>query len=379
MGLNAKQIFHTALFGRWRRPQPLVEGYAILLQMPMDMPFLLRFALEGLRHMDTEHCKQILVIPDGWGDDGGRALREVVAACDDPRVEIATLGPGVHFYIHQFQMRRSHRTAANWTHWAMIVAGTAGARCEYAFLHDADAFFVDADALERQYRECRDRACLTLGVEVRTDPFFERIGYAIPGTWELMYSVRWARKRNPFTLKGLWRLSPHGRHEFDTMLYPQYLDYPTGKIGVIEPPPRLVHFHGAVTTFRVLKDLSRRPIVDMLFRLLLLSILEDLLPAPDGKRIMPTPEELTRGLNDPSAPITYNSETATREYPIFRGQLEELCESPSFAGSRSARVRELIRPFDEHFASRRAGTSEPASAETPQMTETSAVRRHGLG
>jgi hypothetical protein len=374
MGVSPKRVIQTAFFGRWRRSQPLVPGYTILLPTPMDMPFLLRFALEGLRHLNTENCRQILVIPDGWGDDGGKAFRDVIAACDDPRVELVELRPIIRFYIHKIQMRKTRRSAANWSHWAMIVEGTASARSEHAFLHDADAFFIDSDALERQYRECRDRVMNTLGVQVRTDAFFHRIGYAIPGTWEMMYSVRWARRRNPLTLKGLWHSTPHGVHEFDTMLYPQYLDYESGTIGTMELPPRLVHFHGAVTTYRVLKDHATRPVIDMLFRLLLLSILEDLLPAPDGNRILPTPGELARGLTDLSAPITYNSETATREYPIFRKQVEELCESPTFAGSRADRIRELIQPFDDHYGS--------PGAEVPTLTSVEPVpipRRHGLG
>jgi hypothetical protein len=374
MRLTPKRILQTALFGRWRRPQPLVAGYTILLPMPMDMPFLLRFALEGLRHLNSENCSQILVIPDGWGDDGGKAFREVVAACDDPRVELVELRPGIRFYIQKIQMRKNRQSAANWSHWAMIVEGTTSARSEYAFLHDADAFFIDADALERQYRECRDRAMETLGVQVRTDAFFQRIGYAIPGTWEMMYSVRWARRRNPLTLKGNWQSSAHGVHEFDTMLFPQYLDYPTGKIGAMAIPPRLVHFHGAVTTYRVLKDHAKRPLIDMMFRLLLLSILEDLLPAPDGRRILPSPGELARGLTDSSAPITYNSETATREYPIFRKQIDELCESPTFAGPRADRIRELLQSFDEHYAGRDAEVAALASVEPPE-----APRRHCLG
>ena len=50
------------------------DGYTILMPMPSDMPFLLRFALEGLRAMDTTHCNQIVVIPDGFSDDGAQAL-----------------------------------------------------------------------------------------------------------------------------------------------------------------------------------------------------------------------------------------------------------------------------------------------------------------
>ena len=369
-----KRMLQTALFGRWRGALPLEDGYTIVLQMPMDMPFLLRFALEGLRPMNTENCKQILVVLDGWGHDGGKAMREVVSQYDDPRIELAEISPGVHFYIHQIQKRKSPLSAANWTHWAMIVEGTTRARCEYAFLHDADAFFIDVDSLECQYRQCRDQQLKSLGVQVRIDEFFQKIGYSIPGTWELMYSVRWARSRNPLTLKGLKHDTPHGRHEFDTMLYPQYLDFPTGKIGSMTPPPRLVHFHGAVTTYRAYTNGSRQTVVDILFRLLLLSILEDLMPPPSGQRIMPTPEELARGLADTSAPITYNSELATREYPIFRAQMEELCLSPTFVGPRAERVRELIRPFDKHYESLHSGVE----ASTPGTAEFQ-TRRHWLG
>ena len=46
---------------------------------------------------------------------------------------------------------------------SQVVNGTAFARCEYAFLHDADAFFLEADGLERQFLECRDRGAVHAG------------------------------------------------------------------------------------------------------------------------------------------------------------------------------------------------------------------------
>ena len=71
MRIDPKDLLLRALFGRWGRPGAGGDGYSILLPMPMDMPFLLRFALEGLATLDTAHCRQIIVIPDGWGPDGG--------------------------------------------------------------------------------------------------------------------------------------------------------------------------------------------------------------------------------------------------------------------------------------------------------------------
>jgi hypothetical protein len=376
--IHPKTLLFETLFGRWRRSRsgPLREGYSILLAMPSDMPFLLRFALEGLRAMDTPNCNQIVVVPDGFSDLDGRAFRAVIAGFDDPRIELTRIRPGVHFFIHRVQKRRSHKTAANWSHWAQIVEGTACASSEYAFLHDADAFFVDADGLERSYVESRARGMFTLGVQSRLDAYFDEIGYTIPGTWEMMYSVPWARSRSPFLLKGQRRDTPKGSYVFDTMLYPQYLDHPTGKIGVMADPPRLVHFHGAVTTYRVYRDRAGESVVDTIFRLLLLSILEDLVPAPDGSRILPPPDELARGLADPSAPVTYGGEVPSQEYPGFRRQVEDLCQAPTFQGERAERVRAHLRPFDEHFA---GWKDVPVPVEDTRLLKPEEARTHGLG
>ncbi|CAN5904458.1 hypothetical protein BH23PLA1_BH23PLA1_00110 [soil metagenome] len=361
---NPKQLALRALFGRWRRPCPFVEGYTVLLPSPMDMPFLLRYALEGLARIDTTHCKQILVVPDGWGDDRGAALRQVVRESDDPRVELVELRP-----IDTFIIRRMRPPGCADTHWMLVVNGTTFTRCEHAFLHDADAFFLEDDGLERQYRECRDREMYTLGVTARCDPYFESKGFQIPGTWELMYSTRWARNRGPYALKGGLRPTPDGPQEFDSMLHAQYLDYPTGRVGVMERPPRLVHFNGTIFTYRIFRDRAGQTVVDELFRVLLLALLEDQIPAADGRRVVPTVEELARGLNDPSASVSYGSDRATREYPTFRGMIDELCEAPIFLGERGDRLRESLRPFDDHFAARAV---EPAEEAGVQM------RRHGL-
>lgn len=371
--LSLKSLVLGALFGRWRRARPMTSGYTILMPMPMDMPFLLRFALEGLHAMDTTHCKQIVVIPDGFGPDRGRALERVVRQCNDPRVELSRLRPGVHLFIHRSRKRRAGSTAANWLHWAMIVEGIARATCDHAFLHDADAFFIDADGLERQYAECRDRDMFTLGVEHRLDAFFARNGVKMPGTWEMMFSVPWARRRSPISLKGQWRDAPGGRHEFDTMLYPQFLDYAGGKIGTMARPPRLVHFHGAITTYRVYRDRQGKSVGDEMFRLLLLAILEELHAVEGEPRILPPPQEFALGLHDPSAPVTYHAEGAAREYPVFRGQMNDLCQSPAFTGARAERIREFLRPFDDHFAARAV-----KEIGTPPEWLAIRPRRHGL-
>jgi hypothetical protein len=57
--------------------------------------------------------------------------------------------------------------------------------------------------------------------------------------------------------------------------------------------------------------------------------------------------------------------------------IEDLCAIPIFRGARADRIRELIRPFDEHFARQAAEagvlTSDDLADAPPRL------RRHGLG
>ena len=109
-----------------------------------------------------------------------------------------------------------------------------------------------------------------------------------------------------------------------------------------------------------------------MFRLLLLSMLEELVPDDIGTRILPTPSELARGLDEPTAPVRYDSPRAAREFPGFRRQIDELLKAPVFAGERAARVQDYLRPFDDYFATR-------APAAAPDEDISTKPRRHGLG
>jgi hypothetical protein len=344
MRLDLKGKVLAALFAHWPSASGARDGYTILLPSPMDMPFLLQYALEGLRHMDTTHCNQILVVPDGWSRDGGAALRHVLESADDPRLDMVDLRAWGTFMIRQL---------ASSTHWMQVIKGIGRSASRYTFLHDADAFHLETNGIERQYSECRDRGLFTLGVTARWDPFFAEISYRIPGTWELMFSTQWARSRPPHMLKGRLVKTHHGPNVFDTMLYPQYLDYSTGKIAVMAQPPRFVHFSNTIESYRQYngqRGQRRQSVLDECFRLLLLAVLETLIPPAGGSRNTPTVDDLARGLKDSSAPVRYDSEVAVRGYGEFRGMLNELCESPVFQGPRAEHLRELVAPFDRHFA-----------------------------
>jgi hypothetical protein len=242
----------------------------------------------------------------------------------------------------------------------MIIEGINRAKCEYIFLHDADAFCLETDGLERQYRVCRDRGMAALGVTARWDPFFREVGYTIPGTYELMFSARWVRRHGPLDLKARGRQTARGLHFFDTMLYPMFEDYPSGQIGILEPPMRLAHFAGAIITYRAFCDRAGQPVIDEGFRLLFLALMEDLLPSPNGDRLLPSVSKLARGLDDPSAAANYGSPRAAREYPTFRAMIEDLSNSPIFQGPRAEQIRASIYPFDRHYENRLPATKPSA-------------------
>jgi hypothetical protein len=140
------------------------------------------------------------------------------------------------------------------------------------------------------------------------------------------------------------------------MLYPQFEDYCAGRIGILDPPLRLVHFAGAILRYRMFCDRVNQPVIDENFRLLFLALMEDLFPAFSGIRLLPSTSMLARGLDDPAAVVTYVSPLATREYPTFRSMIEDLCNSPIFQGPRAEQIRASLSPFDRHYKDRLAAT-----------------------
>ena len=235
-------------------------------------------------------------------------------------------------------------------YWMMVMFGIANSRCEHMLLHDADAFFYKNDSIESIYAAACAGSMYTMGVQARWDPFFENLGYTIPGTWETMVDCRWARRRAPHTIKGRTRATPHGEYVFDVLLYAQYLDYSSGKIGVMESPPHFLHFSHTVRTYRDYTRMENPTVIDELFRLLLLSLLDNVDPHAAAASTLPSPFELARGLDDPNAPVTYDSEIAIRGYRDFKKMIGELSRIPIFRNERMAHMVEMLQPFDDHFA-----------------------------
>ncbi|MBI3467510.1 MAG: hypothetical protein HY000_31255 [Planctomycetes bacterium] len=343
---NLFQTLKMIIYGRWPERSDIEAGYTILLAIPADMPFLLQFALLGLRHLQMPNCRQILVISDGAASD--HTLRMLVTAHGDERVQYVPLALIDKVLIN---LPRSDGSA-NYRHFTQILRGVLAATTEAIYLHDADAFWLEQGGIESQYREFCERGMYTLGVTPRIDAMFKDRGLDMPGTWELMFSSSWARTRPPVEMKCGWYPLPDGEWRwFDTMLFGQYMDYASGRVGVMANPPKFVHFYGTIVQYRCWQRAGHsRSWEDELFCLLLLSVLAEAIAGTRCEIPLPRPHELARGLRDPAAPITYLAKTAPKRYASFRRGIENLCSSPAFGNDVASRIRTLVAPFDKHFS-----------------------------
>jgi hypothetical protein len=85
---------------------------------------------------------------------------------------------------------------------------------------------------------------------------------------------------------------------------------------------------------------------------------------------VPDVNSLAEGLTNPNREVHYCADGIAAEYTDFRGMIDRLCEVPIFQGARATRMRELLQPFDTHFA--------PALTKGIDRTSGPRMREHGL-
>ena len=356
---KVKRLLLSLIHPNWGSRKAVRDGYTVVIPAPMDMPFLTYLSLEGLRTLDLTHCREILVVPDGCATDGGQALAEAIRASGVPGVKLLSVPRRNKLTLSLF----GHSGIA---HWMTIVEAIREAGTDLLYLHDSDAFFTQGNLVEANYLLCKDQGLASLGVTTRWDPSFKDLGIRIPGTWELMFSAAWATKWSPVDHKAGQHDTPVGPVFFDTMLYPQYRDYETGLIKVVESDA-FVHLSGTVVTYRKFLDFSERCVGDELFRLLFLSLLNELSPRIDSEHRLPGVEELALGLLDSTRRVHYCFPDAVRNYREFRETIRKLVATSLFS-PHDSKIAQLLAPFDQQLSKREL------------VTETSRpkMRSHGL-
>lgn len=339
MTIQLRELKRSLVYGRWPKQQHVdSEHYSVVLACPMDMPFLLKLALEVLAYTTLDRCREILVVPDGSLKDCGKGLKSVIETSHDPRIRY--IEPSVRWkmlmpYVHN--------------HPAMMALATEAARCQFAFVHDLDAFLHSENAIEELFDEFRNREMVAMGITPRWDPAFRQMNVTIPGTWELFFDTLWLQRWPRQMVFGRQQRTPAGNTPFDSMLYPQYLEADSGRIGVSHDPPKIVHFNGTVRTFRKYQKRNGKQVTDHLFRLVLLSAIETSIKDAKSKRTTPEPATLVLGLESPDAPVRYNSSVNECGYAEFRYMVEQMCSTPVYVGDRAEVIQEVLNPFDKHF------------------------------
>jgi len=229
-------------YSRWSKSdRGLSDGYTILLPIPSDLPVFLSLALEIIEKQDLTDLKEVLIIPDWPSSPFEKFCTDITKNSSNLPIRFVPLGL-------KDQLVWTLTKSITTRHFTQLVRGIDETRTEYAIIHDSDAFLPPGDFLKTQYEACRDRELAVFGVESRRSMVREDRDTFI-STWEMTFSVRWARSFGPFMHKGQFSVVKRRRQEFDTTLLPQYLT----DANLIDWTPRhrdFFHFRYVIATYR---------------------------------------------------------------------------------------------------------------------------------
>ncbi len=233
-------------------PCPFEEGYTILLPSPMDMPFLLRFALEGLDRIDTTNCARFSSFPTVGATTEGRRWHGW-----SPSATIHVSKWSIYARTTTFSsVRRARRgvptrIGSRWsTEPRSRAAGTRSCTTRMRFFSKPTGSNGSTASVARG--EWTRSASMPVG------PVFHERGIHHPGNVGTDVFDPLGAEPPTGRAQGGMRPTPDGLREFDSMLHAQYLDCPSGRVGVMALPPRLVHFSGTIFTYRAFSR-PRRP------------------------------------------------------------------------------------------------------------------------
>jgi hypothetical protein len=332
------------LYERWPKGLERTDGYSILIPTPGDLPVFAHLALAGLAHQDATDRHEIIVIPDQMTPEFGATVERASELFAPGTVRVAPIGRK-----GQALQRLSGEPYLN--HFLQVFRGVEAARASHVVLHDVDLFINKPEFFRERYHECRNARLACLGVELAHDvDWYERHGVGpVLTTWELMFEVEWVRTFPPWQVHGHENSINGGTHVFDTMDYPQ-VRTPAERRRLREAPDEYVHFRWVITVFRHFQRASGQPYEDHRFRLLLIRILVDAFGGFHGRQLLPSVNELARGITDAGASVTYQSSEIEVRYASFRDMLRHLTDGPLIAAEGVEGIERALAPFDAAFA-----------------------------
>lgn len=330
-------------YAKWRsRPTSAEDGYTLLLMFPGDLPVFLDISLDVIAAQDKTHLKEVLVTPDSVPPGLVEHIEKSQRRFADVPLRYAPPKPWELWVLDRFK-NPGHN------HWLQLVTGIEASTTTHALMHDADLFILDEDFLKQHYETCVERKLDAIGLSEAWDPWYKEHGYShVTATWELLFSTEWSRQFPPHMLHAHVARIDGEKHMFDTFYHCMCKTAPE-KVGRHKRDWRFVHFNYVISTYRWFQKRSG-PFEDEHFRLLLVRLLIDACDKSGWSYEVPGVTELAKGLEDATAPVTYQGPETAGHYPEFRNKLETLLSADLLSQEQRTGMRESIALFDQAYS-----------------------------
>ena len=330
------------LYSRWDKAEgEAIPGYTILLPVPGDLPVFLKIALEICSTQKSDGLVETLVLPDQIIPGFAELLQFWSSEYFNSPIRLINPKP-----LEQLISRYQNNPHNN--HWLQLIRGVNATRSTHALLHDADLFITEDEFMKTHYQSCREENLACLGVSPVWDTWYKEQGINhLTATWEMMFSIEWARSFQPWEHRGHDSEIAGNLKTFDTTLLPQcrtaaeLIDYHRQDWGFI-------HFNYVICTYRWFQK-SKGAYEDEHFRILLIRLLIDAFDKSGWLYEVPELDELLKGITDVSKRVTYKQDATRQHYGEFRSKLQTLLDSKLLNDEKISIISDRIGHFDRVF------------------------------
>src|SRR5882724_8117968 len=194
----------------WKKPPATTRtpGYSVLLAVPADLPVFLKIAMGTINAQRNNGLVETRVIPDMPTPAFERAYELAKQDWSNEPIRLVKLRR-----IERFVTK--HINSPHTNHWLQMTNGVEAAASTHALLHDADLFITDKNFLTGHYAAIAGKDLACLGINPVWDKWYAENGLShVTATWELMFSVDWARSFKPWMHRGHNGIVAGKAHEF---------------------------------------------------------------------------------------------------------------------------------------------------------------------
>jgi hypothetical protein len=140
--LNDLRILLINLFySKWKNKcLNLTDGYTLLIPTPSDLPIFLELTLEIISKQNKTNLEEIIVVPD-WPSKKFKSYFENKLISFDVPIKVIDLGLKDRL---AWKLTRSITTR----HFTQLIRAVDAVRTEYAIIHDADLFLLQARTIK---------------------------------------------------------------------------------------------------------------------------------------------------------------------------------------------------------------------------------------